>query len=375
MTVSTKPRWDIPRSFFPLALLTLIGVGLAIYRLTEGLGPTTNLNDHFPWGLWITLDVFLIPIGGAAFTTSLISHFFHDKKYHAIVRPAVLAGLLCYSLVGVILLLDLGRWHQFYNFLLPQYMNLHSFLWEVAFCVTFYTIVLVLELAPTILEKWNIEAPRRLIERGMMVIAALGVVLSSMHQSSIGSLFILMSHKLHAIWWTPLLPLLYFMQALFSGLALAALVITLTQKKLRLPVDRSLIVDKMGKLMRALLAIYLAIMVVGWLLEGELGLLFSSGAYSLLIWAELIIGVFVPLGILFSKLGQRRDGVLWAGVFIIMGVFFNRLIVSWVGLSVPAWATYVPHWMEIMISVGFIAGAFLVYAIVARHFELFPEKH
>jgi len=375
MTVSTKPRWDIPRSFFPLALLTLIGVGLAIYRLTEGLGPTTNLNDHFPWGLWITLDVFLIPIGGAAFTTSLISHFFHDKKYHDIVRPAVLAGLLCYSLVGVILLLDLGRWHQFYNFLLPQYMNLHSFLWEVAFCVTFYTIVLVLELAPTILEKWNIEAPRRLIERGMMVIAALGVVLSSMHQSSIGSLFILMSHKLHAIWWTPLLPLLYFMQALFSGLALAALVITLTQKKLRLPVDRSLIVDKMGKLMRVLLAIYLAIMVVGWLLEGELGLLFSSGAYSLLIWAELIIGVFVPLGILFSKLGQRRDGVLWAGVFIIMGVFFNRLIVSWVGLSVPAWATYVPHWMEIMISVGFIAGAFLVYAIVARHFELFPEKH
>lgn len=375
MTVSTKPRWDIPRSFFPLALLTLIGVGLAIYRLTEGLGPTTNLNDHFPWGLWITLDVFLIPIGGAAFTTSLISHFFHDKKYHDIVRPAVLAGLLCYSLVGVILLIDLGRWHQFYNFLLPQYMNLHSFLWEVAFCVTFYTIVLVLELAPTILEKWNIEAPRRLIERGMMVIAALGVVLSSMHQSSIGSLFILMSHKLHAIWWTPLLPLLYFMQALFSGLALAALVITLTQKKLRLPVDRSLIVDKMGKLMRVLLAIYLAIMVVGWLLEGELGLLFSSGAYSLLIWAELIIGVFVPLGILFSKLGQRRDGVLWAGVFIIMGVFLNRLIVSWVGLSVPAWATYVPHWMEIMISVGFIAGAFLVYAIVARHFELFPEKH
>ncbi|MCP4541525.1 MAG: polysulfide reductase NrfD [Chloroflexi bacterium] len=375
MTTSTKPRWDIPRSFFPLALLTLIGVGLAIYRLTEGLGPTTNLNDHFPWGLWITLDVFLIPIGGAAFTTSLISHFFHDKKYHAIVRPAVLAGFLCYSLVGVILLLDLGRWQQFYNFMLPQYMNLHSFLWEVAFCVTFYTIVLVLELAPTILEKWNIETPKRLIERGMMVIAALGVVLSSMHQSSIGSLFILMSHKLHAIWWTPLLPLLYFMQALFSGLALAALAITLTQKKLSLPVDRSLIVDKMGKLMRVLLAIYLAIMVVGWLLEGELGLLFSSGAYSLLVWAELIIGVFVPLGILFSKLGQRRDGVLWAGVFIIMGVFFNRLIVSWVGLSVPAWATYVPHWMEVMISVGFIAGAFLVYAIVARYFELFPEKH
>jgi Ni/Fe-hydrogenase subunit HybB-like protein len=374
MTTRTAPRWNIPRSFFPLTLLTLIGVGLAIYRLIAGLGPTTNLNDNFPWGLWITLDLFLIPVGGAAFTTSLISHFFHDKKYHAIVRPAVLVGFLCYSLVGVILLLDLGRWHQFYNFLLPQYMNIHSFLWEVAFCVTFYTLILVLELAPTILEKWNIETPRRLIERGMMVIAGTGVVLSSMHQSSIGSLFIILSHRLHAIWWTPLLPLLYFMQALFGGLAMAAVAITLAQNKLRLPVDRSRLV-KMGKLMRALLAIYLAVMIVGWLVEGELGLLFSSGAYSLLIWAELIIGVLAPLGLFFSKLGQRRGGVLWASVFIIIGIFLDRLIVSWVGLSVPAGATYVPHWIEIMISVGFIAGAFLVYAIVARYFDLFPETH
>jgi Ni/Fe-hydrogenase subunit HybB-like protein len=375
MTTATRPRWDIPRSFYPLALLTLVGVGLAVYRMVVGLGPTTNLNDHFPWGLWITLDLFLIPIGGAAFTTSLISHFFHDEKYHAVVRPAVLLGLLCYGLTGLILILDLGRWHQFYNFLLPNFMNIHSFLWEVAFCVTFYTLILVLELAPTILEKWSaVETPKRLIERAMMIIAGIGVVLSSMHQSSIGSMFILLRYKLHAIWWTPLLPLLYFMQALFGGLSLALVVITLTQDKMGLPVDRSFVVNKVGKLIRALLVIYLIVLVVGWLVEGELGLLFSSGAYSLLIWAELIIGIFVPLTLLF-RFGQRRAGVLWAGVFTIMGVFMDRLIVSWVGLSVPAWATYVPHWMEIMISVGFIAGAFLVYAIVARYFELFPEKH
>jgi Ni/Fe-hydrogenase subunit HybB-like protein len=171
-----------------------------------------------------------------------------------------------------------------------------------------------------------------------------------------------------------LLPLLYFTQALFGGLSLAVVIITLTQKKMGLPVDRSFVVHKVGRLIRALLVFYLIVMVLGWLVEGELGLLFSSGAYSLLIWGELIIGILVPLALLF-RFGQRQDGVFWAGVFTLMGVFLDRLVVSWIGLAVPAWATYFPHWMEITISVGLIAGAILVYAVVARYFELFPEKH
>lgn len=375
MTALAKPKTGLPRAFLVLGLLTVIGVGLTIYRFFVGLGPTTNLNDHYPWGLWITLDVFLIPVGGAAFTTSLISHFFEDKRYHAIVRPAVLVGFLCYSVVGLILLADLGRWHQFYNFLLPQYMNIHSFLWEVAFCVTFYTMILVLEVAPTFLEKWNLARPKQLLDRAMLVIAGAGVVLSSMHQSSIGSLFILVPYKLHALWWTPLLPLLYFTQALFGGLAMAAVVITMTQKRLGLPVDRKLLVDKMGKVIRALIIFYLVVTVIGWVVEGDLGLLFSSGAYSLLLLLELILIAFLPLGILFSKLGRRRDGVFWASIFTLMGMSLNRLIVSWIGLKVPPWAVYVPHWIEIMISVGFIAGAALVYGLVARYFDLFPEEH
>jgi Ni/Fe-hydrogenase subunit HybB-like protein len=374
MTTATKDRKGIPLSWIILGLIAVLAVGLSIYRLAVGLGPTTNLNDHYPWGLWITLDVFLIPIGGAAFTTSLISHFFEDKRYHTIVRTAVLVGFLCYATVAVILILDLGRWHQFYNFLIPGRINIHSFLWEVAFCVTFYTVILLLEMAPTILERYNLQAPKQLLEKGMLIIAGAGVVLSSMHQSSIGHLFLLVPNQLHALWWTPSIGLLYFIQALFGGLSMAAVFMSWTWWFMKMRADKTLLI-KIGKTVRTIMLIYLGITVLGWLIEGDLGKLFSSGQYSLLLWAELIIGIILPLALLFSRFGARQDGIVWASLHVIAGIFLNRLTVSWLGLQRPPWATYVPHWMEIFLSVGSVAGALLIFQIIARYFELFPEHH
>jgi Ni/Fe-hydrogenase subunit HybB-like protein len=373
MTALTQEKRNIPLSWIILGLFTALGVGLFIYRLAVGLGPTTNLDNHYPWGLWITLDVFLIPIGGAAFTTSLISHFFEDERYHRIIRPAVLVGFLCYSLVGIILIADLGRWHQFYNFLIPGRINIHSFLWEVAFCVTFYTLILVLELAPTILERYGLQAPRQFLEKAMVIIAGAGVVLSSMHQSSIGHLFLLVPNRLHPLWWTPFIGLLYFIQALFGGLSMAAVILSLTWSGMKMKADKTLLI-KMGKTIRAILLVYLGITTLGWALEGDLGKLFSSGHYSALLWAELILGAIVPLALLFSRFGSRRDGIVWAGLFVLVGIFLNRLTVSWLGLARPAWAAYAPHWMEIMMSVGFFAGALLFFQIIARYFRLFPEQ-
>ena len=159
MAALAKSRERVPASFWPLLAFTLLGVGLAVYRLVVGLGPSTNLNDHYPWGIWITVDLFLIPFAGAAFTISLISYFLGREDYHSVIRPAVLAGFIGYGIVGVLLFLDIGRWHQFYNILVPGYINLHSFLEEVSLCITLYTGILILEVAPVFLEKWNITAP------------------------------------------------------------------------------------------------------------------------------------------------------------------------------------------------------------------------
>ncbi|MCX7680834.1 MAG: polysulfide reductase NrfD [Anaerolineae bacterium] len=368
----SKRKLSIPYSFYVLGALTALGVVLSIYRLAMGLEATTNLSDHYPWGLWIGLDVFLIPVAGAAFTVSAISHFWNREDYHRILRPAVFTGLLGYVSVAVILILDLGRWHQFYNILIPNYINLHSFLEEVALSVTLYTMILILEAAPTLLERWNLRLPIHFIERNILLIAGVGILISTVHQSSLGSMFLLVKHRLHPLWWTPILPLLFLLQALFGGVATAGVVVKLTLDKLGLPLDAGLF-RKINKLVSILLALYLILRLGDLAVTGELGLLFGAGGYSLLAWGDLLIGCAIPLLILLSRFGKRAEGVFWAGIWIVLGIFINRVTISWIGLSAPPWATYVPHPVEVLSSLGILAGAVLAYLIVARFFNLFPE--
>ncbi len=374
MKAVTKLKKPIPTSFYPLALLALLAVGLSIYRLVAGLGATTNMNDHYPWGIWITIDLFLIPVAGAAFTISLITYFFGRGRYHSVIRPAVLAGFLGYGIVGVLLFLDIGRWPQFYNILVPGFINLHSFLEEVSLCITLYTVILVLEIAPVFLEKYNIKAPIGWINSSIYWIAGIGIVLSTLHQSSLGSMFLLMPYKLHPLWWTPALPVLFFLQAVYTGLGTTAIAINLVWRAMGLPIDRQLF-KRIGQAMSLMLALYLAVKVGDWMGAGEVDLLLKPDAFGVLAWIEIILGVAIPLIILYSRLGSHSQGPFWAGVFVLIGTFINRLIVSWIGLAEPSHVPYTPSWIEIMITVGLMAGGVLVYSIVARSFQLFPEEH
>jgi Ni/Fe-hydrogenase subunit HybB-like protein len=372
MAVVTKPKQSVPTAFWPLLALALFGLGLAIYRLVVGLGPTTNMSDHYPWGIWITIDLFLIPVAGAAFTISWLSYFLGREKYHSIIRPAVVAGLIGYGVVAVLLFLDIGRWNQFYNILNPGLLNIHSFLEEISLSITFYSLILVLEAAPIFLEKWNIQAPIKWIDRAIFWIAGAGVVFSMLHQSSLGSLFLLMSHKLHPLWWSPALPLEFYFQAIYTGLGTAAIAITLVWRALKIPMDRDLF-RRLGQAMSINLLLYAAIRFGDWMGAGKLPLLFQADAFAFLAWLEVGLGVLLPLAILLSKLVGHSAGPFWAGVFALIGTFINRLMVSWVGLAEPSPVAYIPSWIEIMITVGLIAGGFLLYGVIVRYFRLFPD--
>jgi len=374
MAVIAKFREKLPASFWPMLALTIFGIGLAIYRLVVGLGPTTNLNDHYPWGLWITIDLFLIPVAGAAFTISLISYFLGREDYHSIIRPAVLAGFLGYGVVGVLLFLDIGRWNRFYNIFVPGWINLHSFLEEISLCVTLYTGILMLEVAPTFLEKWGYKVPIRWIERGIFVIAGAGIVLSMLHQSSLGSLFLLMPHKLHPLWWTPALPLLFYLQAVYTGLGTAAIAIRFIWRALKLPINRVLF-RRIGQAMSINLMLFAAIKVGDWMGSGEVPLLLRPDIFGLIAWLQFLIGIVLPLGILLSKLVSHTAGPFWAGVFALIGTFIDRLMISWVGLAEPGPVTYFPSWIEIMITIGFLTGGVLLYGLVVRYFDLFPASN
>jgi Ni/Fe-hydrogenase subunit HybB-like protein len=367
-----RPGERIPWAFWLLLVLTLLGIGLVIYRLVAGLGVTTNLNDHYPWGLWITIDMFLIPVAGAAFTISLISYFLGREDYHAVIRPAVLAGLMGYGVVGILLFLDIGRWHQFYNIFVPGYINLHSFLEEISLCVTLYSGILVLEVAPIFLEKWGYTKPMKWINRGIYLIAGAGIVLSMLHQSSLGSMFLLMQHKLHPLWWTPALPLLFYLQAVYTGLGMAAIAIRIIWNALKLPINRTFF-RRLGQAMSINLMLYLAVKVGDWMGSGDVPLLLKPDIFGLIAWLQLLIGIMLPLAILLSKLVGHTSGPFWAGVFALIGTFIDRLVISWIGIAEPSHVTYFPSWIEIMITVGMIAGAILLYGVVARYFKLFPD--
>ena len=372
-SITAPKKSTLPASFFPLLALTLLAVGLSIYRLVVGLGPTTNMSDHYPWGIWITIDLFIIPMAGAAFTISLISFFFGYSDYRSVLRPAVVAGFIGYSIVGILLFLDIGRWNQFYNIFNPGILNLHSFLEEISLCVTLYMVILVLEVLPIFLENSRYKKSIKWIEAGIYIIAGIGILLSTLHQSSLGSLFLLLQHKLHPLWYTPALPLLFFLQAGYTGLGATAIAITLVSNSKNLPIDRKLM-RRIGQAMGINLLLYVCIKIGDWMGAGEIPLLLRPDSFGWIAWLELIIGILIPLAILFTKFVRHSQGPFWAGVFALMGTFINRLVITWIGLAEPSPITYMPSWIEIMITIGLIAGGYLVYERIVYYFKLIPEK-
>ena len=358
---------------FILGALAALGLVVGIMRLINGLGATTNLSDGYPWGLWIVYDVFFIPFSAGAFMISAVTHIYNREEYHPIARPVVLAGFLGYVFVVVILLMDLGRWHKFYNILIPWYWNLHSFMFEVSMCITIYTGVLIMEVAPAILERFNLQKLLRVVRPLTVLIAGAGIVLSSLHQSSLGSLFLLMSYKLHPLWWTPLLPLLFFTSAAFSGLAMAIFVAVVSFRAFRRHLELGLLTD-LAKIVSIMLGIYLVLKVGDLLLAGEIGQMFSEGRLSLLFLAEMVIGVIVPM-VLFGTRRVRESGrgLAWGATCVLVGLAINRTSVPLLALSAPAGATYSPHWMEYAVAVAAIAAGVLIFALAARFLPVFPE--
>src|SRR5512135_1033788 len=192
--IERAPKWmrrlgremDALPAWLPtVVLMMLVGVGAGIYRLSVGLGTATNLNQAYPWGLWIGFDLFMVAFSGGAFTLAAVVYVLNLRHYHAAIRPTVLTGLLGYSSVLLILMMDLGRWDRFYHFLI--YPNLNSALFEVSWCILLYTIVLVAEFSPVALAKTKWERAKSIAKNLPIPLAIIGATLSSLHQSSLGT--------------------------------------------------------------------------------------------------------------------------------------------------------------------------------------------
>lgn len=367
-----------------LSLLVILGLVPVIIRYLYGLGAASNLSDGRPWGFWISFDLYCgVALAAGGFTLAGWVYLFHREKYHAVVRPAVLTAFLGYTLVILALLVDLGQpwyiWHAIIHW------NIHSPLFEVAICVMAYTAVLALEFSPAVFEglsksnlpvirRVNWHIPWRVIRAIQIPLVIAGVVLSTLHQSSLGSMLLMMPATLSALWYTPILPILFLISAIAVGPAMVIFESTLSTRIFGHQLDLD-ILSGLSKAIPYILGLYLLLKLIDLMAVGELGLLFTAYPQNLLWWAEIIIGVILPI-ILFSmpSVRQSRSRIFWCAVLVVIGLILNRFNVSMLALGMRPGYSYFPHWMEVAISVGLVADALLVIWLAHRFLPMVSHE-
>ena len=356
---------------FMMALVVL-GALASLVRFIFGLGVTTNLNDTYPWGLWISFDVVTaVPLAAGAFTLGAIVHCFHIKKLEPLVRPAIVTGFLGYSLVCVGLLLDLGQPHKGWHTLV--YWNVHSPMFEVSMCVMAYTTVLFLEFLSPVCEKFGYHLPLRVLRWAEMPLVIAAAAISTLHQSSLGTFFLIAVDKLHNLWYNPLLPLQFWMSAIFTGISIIILEATMVHRYLDQP-DESELLEILTKILPWVLAAYLVVKF-GALAFLSHGPLFDRPGLLILFVAEVLLGVVVPMVMFMRKVNRQDERMQLRGAcLVIFGLVLNRFNVSMFGMEQADQVIYYPSLIESLVTIGIIAAHVLFFVLVAKYFPIF-EHH
>ena len=357
-------------------LWTITGLAAAVglTRFIFGLGATTNLTDATPWGLWIGFDVMAgVALAGGGFVMTAIFYIFKREKFHPLVKPAVLTAFLGYLAVIFGLMFDLGLpwniWHMM------VYWNPHSPLFEVGWCVMLYTTVLLLEFSPVPLEEASRYARiRTFLLRFRFPLVMLGIMLSTLHQSSLGSLFLIMPYKLHPLWYSALMPLQFFVSAVALGLMMVALESLASHWLYRRKAEHDL-VSGLAKGAVWVLSIYLIVKLVDIIISDKLGLIFSGTWESFLFVLELLISAVIPI-IIFSIPRLRASvGGQWTGsMMVVFGMVFNRINVGGLTMLSATDDAYIPSWMEITVSLGVVSAAGLAFLFAVEKFHIWEDR-
>jgi Ni/Fe-hydrogenase subunit HybB-like protein len=378
-----------------IAALAAAGLAVLAVRLFFGLGAVTNLNNQYPWGIWIGIDVATgVALAAGGFTSAFIAHVLHHEKYHVLVRPALLTAMLGYTFVALGVCVDLGRYYNIWHVLMPRMWQGNSALFEVGMCVCCYLTVLYIEFLPIVCERFrgHVNLPGALrglngftetllrildntLDRVINFFIIMGVVLSCAHQSSLGTLMVIAPSKLHPLWHTAILPLQFLLSAFAVGLSMVVFESLLASRALKRPFEMS-VLSPYARLIPFLLTIYFGAKVVDMANRGTWEYLqhFSLRSFS---WcAEIVIGVFMPMAILLSnKLRRRAVWLFTAAAGVVFGVALNRINVFIIGYTAPyADKPYIPAWTEVLLTVGFICLLILLYRLAIFLFPILPDE-
>ena len=306
------------------------------------------------------------------------------KEFEPLLRPSVLTAFLGYIMVAVALLVDLGHPERIWYMMI--HWNHTSVLLEIGICVMSYLTVLAIEFAPVILERFpKLHKVAHLIHKFIMPFVILGVVLSTLHQSSLGSLLLIQPLKLHPLWWTPILPILFFTSAISVGLSMIILESSLSSRYFQRGLETHLL-EKLAKAIPVALIVYVLLKFGDLIVVGELGLLFTSGIMSLLFWTEILIGVIIPIIWFSIKKNRTSPNALLTGAIItLLGLILNRFNVSWFAVKHPDPLFYMPTFMgnvkyfptlpEVAVSIGIFSAGILAFGLLAKYFPVFEAEH
>ncbi len=361
-------------------IIIILGLIVTALRFTKGLATVTNLSDYNPWGIWIGFDLMVgVALAAGGFVTSAAVYLFGMKKYHSAVRPAILTGFLGYALVVLALHYDVGRpWRLPYPFIVQQ--GTTSLLFEVAACVSLYLTVLFLEFSPAALEWLGLKKVRKLAIRFTLILTIFGVVLSTLHQSSLGALFLIAPSKLHPLWYSSYLPVYFFISSIIAGLSMVIFEGALAHRYYAHKMDPVHLEEKdqvalgFGKAASFVLAGYFIIKVIG-ISAGNHWHLLGTG-YGIWYLVELL--GFVGLPCFLYALGVREKNpvlIRWTAVLTVIGVVLNRLNVSLIAFNwhLPSSERYFPHWMEIVISAFIVTIGLVAYRFIVSRMPIFYE--
>lgn len=355
-----------------VAILATFAV-VTYLRFSRGLGAVTNLSDHFPWGLWIGFDI-LCGVGLAAggFTVAAMVYLFGWERYRPVLRPAILTAFLGYLMVVFALLYDLGKpwnvWHPLIMY------NPHSVMFEVGWCVMLYTTVLALEFAPSVWERLRWGTGLKIWKRITIPMVLAGVLLSTLHQSSLGSLFLIMPEKIHPLWYSSLLPVFFFVSAVAIGLAMVMVESALSHRAFGKEIEWHILSD-FGKFLVIPLLVLAVMKAFDLFQGGGYAYLFQATSTTGLFWLENLALIVVPLVLIVGFNASEKPRLLLGTAFMMVGGFIlNRMNTSVTALDATLGANYVPTWQEFTVSIGVVTVGVVLFGWAVKYLPIYDHE-
>jgi Ni/Fe-hydrogenase subunit HybB-like protein len=353
-----------------MAVIFVVGGCATVYRFMYGLGVATNLSDQTPWGLWIGFDVLCgVALAAGGFTLTALVYIFGMKRFYPILHSTVLTAFLGYLLVSVGLVFDLGKPYNMWHVMIMG--NPHSVMFEVAWCVMLYTTVLTLEFSPIVLSRLGFHGPVRVIRKVTIFLVLAGVLLSTLHQSSLGTMFLVVPGKLYRLWYTPYLPVMFFCSALTVGFAMVIFESYVSSWVFQKGLETTIIQD-LARFLALAAAFYLAIKFEDLVARDELGALFVVRRKTYAFWLEILL-LLPALSLFFTKVRANQHVTFLCATSVVLGVVINRLNVALIGAYVPGDPSYRPSFSEIAISVSLVTAGVAAFGLAVKYFDIFEH--